>query len=53
MNIAEIARIDFLGQALELESCAKKVESQTAERAMLAAAATLRELAKLLNGGVS
>jgi len=33
---------DYLGHALELESASKKVESQTAERAMLAGAHCLR-----------
>jgi hypothetical protein len=39
--------VDWRGLALELEAQAKRVESQTAERAMLAAAHGLR----MLGGG--
>ena len=35
---------DYLGRALELEACARVTESQTAERAMTAAALMLRGL---------
>ncbi len=36
---------DYIGRALDLEECAKTTESQTAQRAMLAAAAMLRDVA--------
>ena len=36
---------DYMGRALDLEACAKTTESQTAQRAMLAAAAMLRDAA--------
>lgn len=41
---SEIHYIDYLGQAFDLEECAKKTTSQTEERAMLSAARTLRRV---------
>lgn len=42
---------DYLGLALELESACKMVSSQTAERAMLAAARCLRGIQDRSNRG--